>query len=471
MAWAWAMAASFLAAGSLRPIAIAPLPGNRPAAPVRRPLDHDWPKYCADAEMTGQAHGESRISASTVTTMRPAWQTPLAGSVASSPTVVAGRVYVGDWGGMEWVIDASDGHVLASTDLGTTPMGRCAPPVQGITSAAAYDGGIIYLAGGDDSFYALDAATLATVWKTKLGDNSPSGGYYGWSSPSPLAGRLYQGISSHCDDPFIDGRVVALDGGTGATVAAADLSRTSDPTRFGAGVWTSPAIDVERRTVFVTTASAYAYDDGLAYSIVRLSLDDLSIEDFWKIPLEDYQAVPDADWGSSPTLFHDASGRLLVGAGQKDGHYYAFDRADLARGPVWKTPIAIGGDCPTCADGTISTAAFDGTRLYVGGGRVQVGAVQHPGSISALDPATGAVIWKLADLPGAVLAPTAVANGVVFAAAGPWCVAIDASDGRLLWWTDAGSPLYGGVAISDGRVFFGDTAGSLRAFEVARPPD
>lgn len=464
--------AAFLSAVAPHRAAIAPLPGNPlPAAPIRRPRDRDWPKYCADASMTGVAHDESLISTSSILSMHPAWKASLPGAVASSPTVVDGRVYIGDWTGTEWSLDASDGHVFASAGLGTTPSGNCDLPVAGITSAAAFDRGKIYLAGGDDSFYALDAHTLRTVWKTRLGDNSAAGGYYGWCSPSPAGGRLFQGISSHCDDPFIDGRVVALDGGTGSTVAAVDLSQTSDPARFGAGVWTSPAIDADRGAVFVTTASASAYDDGLAYSIVRLSLGDLAVEDSWKIPFEDYQAVPDADWGSSPTLFHDASGRLLVGASQKDGRYYAFDRADLAAGPVWKTPIAIGGECPNCGDGSISTAAFDGTRLYVGGGRVDVGAVRHPGSISALDPATGAPIWTFADLPGAVLAPIAFANGVVFAAAGTWCAALDAADGRLLWWTDAGSTLYGGIAISDGRIFFGDTAGNFYAFEVARPSE
>jgi outer membrane protein assembly factor BamB len=192
--------------------------------------------------------------------------------------------------------------------------------------------------------------------------------------------------------------------------------------------------------------------------------------DSWKFPIEDYNAVPDADWGSSPTLFADAGGRLLVGASQKDGQYYAFDRAHLSQGPVWKTRIAIGGECPTCGDGSISTAAFDGKYLYVGGGRVQVGSTQYPGSISALDPATGMPIWTFSHLPGAVLAPISCANGVVFTTAGTWCLALDAATGSLLWWTDTGSPMYGGVAISDGRIFFGDAGGNLFAFEVSRPP-
>ena len=470
MGWSWTAAAVLLAAAAPnRPAIVLSPADSTPAGPIQRPLDKDWPKYCADAAMTGQAHDETLISPATVDTMHPVWTTLLSGSVASSPTVVGGRVYVGDWGGFEWALDATTGQILASANLGTTPLGNCAPPAQGITSAAAFDRGRLYLAGGDDSIYALNPETLETLWKTKLGDNSPAGGYYGWCSPSAVGGRVYQGVSSHCDAPFVDGRVVGLEDSSGSIFAAADLSQTSDPARFGAGVWSSPAIDVDARTIFVTTASAYAYDDGLAYSIVRLSLGDLAVEDSWKIPIEDYNAVPDADWGSSPTLFHDAEGRLLVGASQKDGQYYAFDRAHLAQGPIWKTRIAIGGDCPGCGDGSISTAAFDGTRLYVGGGRGQIGSVPFSGSVSALNPATGIPIWTFSRLSGPVLAPISFANGVVFATGGSSCVALDAATGKLLWTFKTHPPIFGGVAISDGRIFFGDAGGNLFAFEVSRP--
>jgi len=42
----------------------------------------------------------------------------------------------------------------------------------------------------------------------------------------------------------------------------------------------------------------------------------------------------DLDFGASPNLFTDASGRKLVGAGQKSGVYHVFDATTMA--PVWK---------------------------------------------------------------------------------------------------------------------------------------
>src|SRR5205814_10273230 len=138
--------------------------------------------------------------------------------------------------------------------------------------------------------------------------------------------------------------------------------------------------------VFVTTGSALAMEDGRAYSIVRMNQDTLEIAESWKINADPQD---DADWGTSPTLFTDAEGRELVGAGQKDGHYYAFVRRHLEDGPVWRAEIARSGACPLCADGTLSTAAFDGTRLYVGGGKPVDSDDDVSGSVAALDPATG----------------------------------------------------------------------------------
>lgn len=469
-----AAAAAFLLISSVavfaRPTApIGPVKAPPAAAIAAIDRGHDWPKYCADLEMTGRARYETKISPASAAALRLAWQVKLSGIVGSTPTIVAGSVYIGDWGGIEWRLDAATGAVLAHADLGRTVAAQCGPSNLGITSVAAYANGRLYLAGGDNSFYCLDAQSLQTAWKTPLGDNSAAGGYYGWSSPAPLPGKIYQGVSSNCDNPFIAGEVVSLDPASGTVIDRENLSQTSDPSHFGSGVWSSPAIDLDSGSVFVTTASAYHYDDGLAYSVVRLSLENLAVQDSWKITPDDFSETADPDWGSSPTLFHDANGRLLVGASQKNGKYYALDRANLAQGPVWETPVAIPGPCPQCGDGSISTAAFDGSRLYVGGGNTGFPRFD-PGAVTALDPATGRGIWSYSwQLQGPVLGPVSVANGVVFAAAGTSCLALDAATGSLLWKADTAAMVYAGVAISDGRVFFGDTAGNLYCYEIPAP--
>ena len=184
----------------------------------------------------------------------------------------------------------------------------------------------------------------------------------------------------------------------------------------------------------------------------------------WKVPPAD--STWDADWGSSPTLFVDRSGRQLVGAGQKDGHYYAFDRSNLAQGPVWTAPVAVQGDVPQDGDGTLSTAAFDASRLYVGGGTPPDGSDPYAhGTVVAIDATKGAILWRQ-NFPGPVIAPVSTVNGIVFAAGGNLIEAIDASTGKMLWSYRTNAGLYGGIAIAGDTIYVGDLSGKMYAFRI-----
>jgi len=432
-----------------------------------QPVSHqsNWPKYCADLSNSGVAPSGGALSPDTAPALHLLWSTQLTGSIASSPTIAHDTLYVGDWSGFEYALDARSGNLRASVDLGTTIAPQCTPDVIGITSAPTATGDSIYLAGGDDAFYALDAGTLAIKWQHSLGDNSSHGGYYGWCSPAVVEGKILQGVASNCDTPFVPGQLVSMSADTGETI---DDTFFIEPKGFerrvlGAGVWTSPAVDADARKVFVTVGSSDDATAGYTNSIARLSLDDLSIEDGWQV----HSAVADADWGSSPTLFTDAGGRQLVGAGEKDGQYYAFLRDDLGSGPVWRAQIAIGGSCPQCGDGILSTAAFDGNRLYVGSGH-PYGLYDSNGSVSALEPITGEPLWQTGvDAP--VLAPVSFANGVVFATAGRHAYAFNAGTGELLWKVNTQAPCVGGIAITSAGIYFGDLSGRLYSYGVSPP--
>jgi outer membrane protein assembly factor BamB len=436
----------------------------RPETIVRRHLsrvpDNDWSRYCASNSMTGVAAGEQLISSATAGDLHLLWSRTLSGAIASAPSVVRGQLYIGDWGGKEWALDAATGEVIASIDLGQTKSDACNPATLGITSSAAVVGNIVYVAGGDDAFYALNADTLSIIWRKSLGDNSPTGGYYGWSSPAVAGGTVIQGIASNCDNPFPRGAIVGLDPATGVELKS---SYFVPQDKVGGGVWTSPAVDTQNGKIYVTTGSAHSFADGDSFSIVRLNLDTFEIEDRWKLPNDSGQYW-DGDWGSSPTLFTDPAGRQLVGAGQKDGGYYAFDRNDLDAGPVWVAPIAVGGDVPQIGQGTLSTAAFDGKRLYVGGGVPR--DIIDPsvlGAVSALNPATGKIIWRHT-FNGPVIGPVSYANGVVFAVGGKTIAALDAVTGAVLWSFEMNNWGFGGVAIARGRAYVGDLDGNLYAF-------
>jgi outer membrane protein assembly factor BamB len=440
-----------------------------PAEPLRRhaattPVN-EWTKYCGNLSMSGVAAGEKILSTESVPRMALLWSRKLNGPIASEPSIARGNIYVGDWGGYEWALDTDTGEINAFANLGITTNQHCNPPAMGITSSPLIDGNRVYLAGGDDGFYALDADTLTTVWRRSLGDNTADGGYYGWCSPTLAGGKLIQGISSNCDDPFPRGGLAAIDPATGEV---STITYFVPETNVGGGVWTSAAIDTDHRKIFVTTGSADFFGDGNAYSIVRLDLDTFQIEDAWQLPPTD-DARMDADWGSSPTLFTDAGGRELVGAGQKDGGYYCFDRNNLAAGPIWVAPIAVGGDVPQVGQGTLSTAAFDGTTLYIGGGASpDSDDPTQIGSLCAVRPDDGTILWRHT-FDGPVIAPVSFANGVVFAVGGQSIVAFDAATGAVLWSFKMKAAGFGGVAIANGRAYVGDLSGTIYAFGLPGP--
>ncbi|HXH94038.1 MAG TPA: PQQ-binding-like beta-propeller repeat protein [Thermoanaerobaculia bacterium] len=423
---------------------------------------NDWTKYCGSLAMDGNADGERVLSPASVPGLQLLWSQKLNGPVASAPSVAYGKVYVGDWAGFEWALDSTSGNAVASADLGTTTSSNCNPATVGISSSPIIEGNVLYLAGGDDGFYALDVDTLKIIWRRSLGDNSAAGGYYGWCSPTIAGGKVLQGISSNCDNPFPRGALAALDRMTGEVLQTTYFVPED---LVGGGIWTSPAVDTDHRKIFVTTGSAHSFADGDAFSMVRLDLDTLLIEDRWKLPANPDETW-DADWGSSPTLFTDAAGRELVGAGQKDGGYYAFDRNNLAAGPLWIAPIAIKGEVPQNGEGTLSTAAFDGTTLYVGGGHPPDSADDSVrGAVTAVSPDDGTILWRHT-FAGPVIAPVSFANGVVFAVGGKSVVALDASNGAVLWSYEMKSLGFGGVAIARGRAFVGDLFGNVYAFGI-----
>src|SRR5258708_24922085 len=95
------------------------------------------------------------------------------------------------------------------------------------------------------------------------------------------------------------------------------------------------------------------------------------------------QHGPASDFGSTPAMFSgtlNGTSTPLVGLQNKNGVYYAFRRAAVSAGPVWRARIAAAGQCPECGKGDIPPSAWDGQRLYIAGGNTTIGGVFCPGS-------------------------------------------------------------------------------------------
>jgi len=424
----------------------------------------DWPTYLHDAQRTA-ASGDTTLSTANVARLTKRWSYATGGIIAAGATVVNGVAYIGSWDGYEYALDAASGALKWKTFLGITrASSNCFPSTIGVSSVATVQDGVVYVGGGDTYWYALDATTGTVLWKVYTGDNSATGGHYNWSSPLIYNGYAYIGIASVGDCPLVQGQLLQVSLATRQVVNTFNVVPNG---QIGGGVWTSPAVDPTTNTVYVTTGTLNDYTQTLSEALVALDASTLALKGVWQVPRS--AAVSDSDWGNSPLLFDDASGRHLVAAVNKNGVLYAFDRGNLNAGPVWQREVAIGGQCPTCGDGSVSSMALGNGLLYVASGNTTINGQGYPGAVRAIDPATGNVVWEHGE-PNPVLPALAYANGLVVAAAGPTLDVLNAANGARLYSYRTGATFYGPPTVAEGAIYIGSNDANVYAFALPAHP-
>ncbi|MDQ3929190.1 MAG: PQQ-binding-like beta-propeller repeat protein, partial [Chloroflexota bacterium] len=420
----------------------------------------DWSTYMHDPARSGFNPGEVRLSPDNAADLKLLWKQKLGSVLAAQPIVVGDTVYEGSWDGSFYALSAQDGAVKWKVNLGQTRSAACTPDSAGVTSAPAVTAGAIYVGGGDEYLYALDPGTGHTLWKFKTGDNTPEGGAYNWASPLLYQGRVYYGTAALCDKPFTHAAMWGVNAATGALEREAHFIPRE---QRGGGLWTSPTVDESTGAFFVTIGSGDFYIP-YNYSIARLDPTSLAVADAWQIPTD--VQVFDGDWGTTPTLFRDHAGALMVGAAAKNGYYYAFRADRISAGPAWQVRIADGGECPQCGEGSISSSAYAYDTVYAAGGYLSLGTAQKfPGTVHALDPSTGAVKW-IHPTAGSVVPALAVANGLLVAVGEYTIEVMNAATGDLLWEYALDAQVYAAPSIADGVLYVASTDGNLYAFSA-----
>ena len=180
---------------------------------------------CNSKAKPGRLEGEVIAFASGFGKIR--WRTRI-GPSESSPLVVDGVVYVGDWRGRVYALDAETGRVRWTFQ----GKGR-------IKGAIARSGNRLYVGTYDGYVYALRAATGKVIWRTRSQDRLGGRGQF-YSTPTIAYGRVYIGST--------DGKVYSFG-------AASGKLRWSQGT--GGYVYSSPA--VWRKTVYVGSYSGRFY--------------------------------------------------------------------------------------------------------------------------------------------------------------------------------------------------------------------
>lgn len=439
-----------------------------PAVAWAPPDRTDWTQYQYDLAGSGDNHAARALNPRTVATLHPGWTVKGGGSVSAQPLVVDDVVYWGSWDGVMHATSVRTQAALWSVALGFSTCPTCNPKVVGLASTPAYGrigrtpvlwvagGGNDPVGGGWESVYALDARTGATVWKTNLVPSAPD--TFLWSSVRAYDGSVYVSTASQADKPVIPGQIFKLDAAHGTVRASLSV---------GGGIWGTPTIDERTGDMYVPMGGpSGGGTNDFSFSLLEVRACDLSVVAHWTVPKE--QQLSDGDFGSVPTLFRARVGghwRDLVGLGNKNGIFYAWDRADIAAGPIWEDPVATGANGPQGGGGTISPAAWDGSTLYVAGGRTVINGTMCGSGVRAVDPATGAYRWEVCVPTAHILGAVTAAPGLVVVPAGPTVLVLNATDGtQIASYTNPSGALYWGPpSIADRYIFAPGMDGTLTA--------
>jgi polyvinyl alcohol dehydrogenase (cytochrome) len=457
------------------------------ATDLPAPAGNDWPTYQHDPEHSGAGANETVLGKTTVTGLKRHWSFTTGSTIEASPTVAGNTVYIGSWDGNEYALDAQTGAKKWQANLGTAnvPL-NCNPPyssTMGVSASATVVGNVVYVAGGDNHFYALDAASGNVLWSVSTipaGDTqTDSTGFYDFSSPVIKGNYAYYGVGSGGNCPSVQGALLAID----LTQHKVVSTFFTVPSGFlGAAIWGSPTVDAAGTTVYFGTGNCNGtLADGSAACPATGSYTDALVAVDISTPgamtfkgaflLPSQPASSDWDFGSTPTLFTDKNGRALVGAACKDGNFYAVDAGTMKL--VWQTTISpFNGGNPVAGDGSISPAAFFAGALYVAAGNGP-----DAGFVYSLDPTSGTPTWTT-PVGGVIMGPVVYANGLVYvgtgsqsAGASPTVQVLDATSGHLVTAiTGLGSSgsmpnfISDSITVASGQIFFGLGTGLVYAY-------
>ncbi|GIU84141.1 MAG: hypothetical protein KatS3mg008_0916 [Acidimicrobiales bacterium] len=416
---------------------------------AERRVQASWPTFGRDLENSRYQPHETDLSPSSVRNLEVSWEVDGLRGVTSTPLVDEGVVYIGDYTGSVRAFEARTGEELWATKLPGDVLYGSVALAEDLVVAADRAGNVV----------ALERSDGDVVWSVRADEQQ---GAIVFASPVVVEDRVLLGVGSAqnffpVDDFTFRGNLAAFDLKKGR-----ELWRThfTDGVKSGAGVavWSTPAVDLKRRMVFVGTGQHYEPPaNELSDAVVALDLDSgrvLWSHQYTRGDVRDFAGRggdgPDADVGAGPNLF-EAEGRQLVGAGDKAGRYKALDRETGEE--AWSARLTRGG----LLGGVEATAAVGDGTIFVASNVADPTSRTPSGEsqLIALDAADGRVLWRR-DLEGSVFGSPSVAGGVVFQGTDAgWMMAFDATSGRRIWRHKAPGGVAGGPAIVDGTVWWG----------------
>ena len=427
-----------------------------------------WPYPNGDLANTRQAPG-SVISSANVSQLQQAWTFRITskpdggvGTLAMSPVVVNGVVYIQDMEANVYALDLATGKLRWEYQVNTQELGGPGPDGVAVADGRVY---------GDTphTAFALSAATGKPVWVDRSLLNSSQGAFS--IQPQAVAGRVYL-ASSLANGPG-GGILLALDAATGKliwkfnTMVGPDAAVRADQAGSG-GAWEPPLVGTDGSVTFgignpyESAATAIAHPERLLYSDSAVNLDAATGTLRWY-----YQAVPndfqDHDLQTSPIAANINGTSVLINAG-KTGYVYAINAQTGAL--LWKTPVGehnghdndgllamehklhlkapftiepgeLGGvlSNPAVAGDTVYVSTVDEPIIYSKLTDILGSGILHPptGDFEALNLATGKVEWDT-KLPQMALGAATVSNDLVFTTLyGGELIAMNTATGAIVY--------------------------------------
>jgi len=463
-----------------------------------------WRVAGQDLGNTWSQPAEHLIGPNNVKGLSPKWVFTTGGDVSATPTVDGDAVYFPDWAGNLFAVQKDSGHLIWSHKISEYDgvdgaISRVSPAVDGnqviigdiLNSKQVHKGANVI---------SVDRETGTVQWITQV-ETHPAAIITG--SPVVFGGVVYIGVSSSEETLALNpsypccsfrGSIVALDEKSGAMLwKTFDMpDNGGQPGGYSGGaIWQPPAIDPKRGTLFVGTGNNYtAPADVEACQNATPTADCAAADDFFDAALAVDLKTGQIKWAkrlqgldtwtvacltptgpkancpvpTSPDFDLGGSGPNLlgniIGFGQKSGIFWALNPDD--GNIVWSTPVGPGASLGGIEWGT----ATDGQRIYVAIANSDhlpytlVPSGQHItwGAWSALDVATGKILWQTADPTANTIdrGSVSVANGVMYAGSNSGQMyALDATTGNILWNFASGGTVIDGPSIVDGTLYWG----------------
>jgi outer membrane protein assembly factor BamB len=441
----------------------------------------DWPKFLHDLNNSANS-GETGISSSNVQTLKTKWTFSSGYEFSASPAIATvhgtSMVFLGAWNGNFYALNAVTGKKIWSFTVDLVPP--CSTNSCRIASSAAVDtaNNLVFFGAENAYVYALNATTGALVWKQQLGD--PHNGAEVWSSPTFFNGMVFVGLASHNDAPCVIGLVNAyneLNGGPVWSFPTIDQSTCPSGTCLGGAVSSSLAIDSTNGIVYAGTGdpganctpptqNATLHPD----AVLALNATTGTLLNYYLAGKNDQE---DDDFGSSPILH--TTGRVNQCTGQNTFDYWVTDMNEV--GDIFVLERKAGG-----LTGTVQTiqrsVGFNASSGFLamtnitqcGAGKQQT---DYMNNIFAPDR-SGVLLTLFQNHTGKTVvrddakasqkplfgAPAIIKDIVLFGGQDQHLYVSKTNGSNLLSFKVKG-PVYGGVAISNSRVYFATSLGYL----------